>query len=336
MRKSVVVEVLRTIGGALILGVLVWYISRNEITRELEAEALIRITNAEDCRVQTDSGLPPRARVALTGPIPALERLRDAFERQAIVGKVRLTDAQRQAGGVVAVPITESTFGPLPDPRVRMRVLDREIRLNVTPMDTRVMPVRLDTDLDPSRYRLISPPSNVRVRGPRAVLAQLKEVKTERLLLSPFLEAGLSAVQQTVGIAAEQEGGRIETNDRVYVSLVFEDETVERTFESVPVGVLLTDPAFPYQATIVKEEHRTARVVVKGPRSVLENDPKIGSRILVFVAVGSARETPPREAPYLLDRQINLPEGVRLVAISGPDKVDVDIKERRAPEPTPP
>jgi len=339
MRKGAVAEVIRTAGSALLLGILVWYISRNEITQEEEVWAEVQVVNAADCIIRGEGGGVPRVRVTLTGPILSLERVRNEIERRSLVARIRLAEERLNAGGRVAVRVRAADFGTIQDPRVRLTVPDRDLDLTITPLDTRSLPVGLDTDLDKTRYRAVIVPSTVQVRGPRAVLDGLSFVLTDPVNLRQAVEAGLEDVQQTVRIAAVQQGERIDCDERVFVHAFFEEETVEKTFPNVPVRVLASQE-FPYKVGIAKAEHRTTAVTVRGPKSLLEGDPRIDEQIDVYLEVDRKEDNRwffvPRETPYLIDRRFRLPEGVTLVSMTLPETVEVDIAERAAPTPAPP
>jgi len=333
MRKGALLETLRTLVAALALGVLIWYIARNEITSEEHVEALVEVVNAEDCRVAGENGQPPRVRVVLTGPSLPLERVRDDVLREKVVGQISLTPQQRATGGDLVIPVTESIFKPLADSRVRLRLQDPRVRLVVTPLVSRRKPVSVDIpDLDPSRYRVrVLVPHEVLVRGPKPLLDRLTEVKTRPLRLADIVEAGRRDFQGNVEIAEIVDGERLECNRRgVYVDIVFGEETIEREFKSVPV-LVTAKPGFPYDVRI-EPDQQTATVVVRGPRSVILG-PQIADQILVFLTIGALK---PSTTPYLIERQYRLPEGVSLVRMSGPDKVSVDIVERTPPPAGPP
>lgn len=335
MAKGATAAFLQTALSALLLGVLVWYISRNEITRVEEAAALIEVVNAGDVEVKGENGQPPQVAVELTGPMIPLERALSDLQQQELTGQVRLTEAQRTTGGRVTIPVSQANFAPVRDPRVRLRVLDREVVLMLTPMATRTLPVRLDTNVDRTRFRATLVPSEVTVRGPKAVLDRVDAVTTETLNAKEALEIGLPGIQRTVRIAPVQDGEPIECDEPVIVTLLFEEEMVERTIPNVPVR-LLTTFDFPYQVRISQQEHRTTSITVRGPKSVVEADPHIADHIEVYLEVDDPRLIRPRPAPYLIERRYRLPDRVTFVRMSLPEKVEVDVSEPVASTPTPP
>jgi hypothetical protein len=330
---------LRTALAALLLGSLIWYISRNELSGQEEVRALVQVVDAGDARVEGESGQAPTVRVLLTGPMGPLERVRGEIERQRLVGRVRLDPQQLSAGGALTVPLTESVFPPLDerDARVRLRLIDREIRLLVTPMETRLLPVNLVSDLDPSRFSRYSVelyPSQVEVRGPKAVVGTLNAASTERLELAREVDAGQRDIQRSVAIDTSVNGRRFECSDRVWVHLKIGEELVTQTFDDVPIRILLP-PDFPFDVRIARPDERTTTVVVRGPRSLVTGDPQLAQKVLVFLVVGSPREFRPAPTPYLIERQHRLPAGLEAVGMTGPDKISVDILERK-PAATPP
>jgi len=333
MHKGAVLQSLRTLLVAFALGVLIWYIARTEIISEEQVEVAVRVVSAADCRVEGETGGPPRVSLLLTGPTPPLQRARDSVQRDKGFVRLELTGEQLAREGLLRVPATQLELKSLPDRRVRLRLLDREVPLVVTPLAKRMKRVRLVTDLDPSRYQVRGQmPHDVEVLGPKTLVDRLAEVETEPLRLREIADAGRPDFQTYIEVAKVIDGQRIECEPRsVYVDIVFGEKMATKKFKDVPVQYV-AETGFPYEVKI-EPGQRTAVVEIQGPRSVIGN-PEIRDQIVVFVKIGSSLK--PSDTPYLIERQHLLPKGVELVRISVPEKVSVDILERKAPASGPP
>jgi len=326
MRRGAILQSLRTLVAALALGVLVWYIARNEITGEEQVEVPIRVVAAGDCRVTAKNGGPPRVNVMLAGPMLPLQHARDDIRQDKEFARLELSS---EHVGELRIPTDELELKSLSDRRIRLRVVDREVRLVVTPLARLTLPVKVVTDLDPLRYSVQTTPRHVIVHGPKALLDGLTELKTEPLKLREIADAGKQpSWLGYVDIVTVLQGQRIECNEpSVYVNILFGEKVETLEVKEVPVRYV-AEPGFPYEVKI-EPGQRTATVVVHGPRSVILGNPQIRDQILVFVKIDSSLK--PSETPYLIERQHWLPEGVVLDRISVPDKVSVDILERKPP-----
>ena len=88
---------------------------------------------------------------------------------------------------------------------------------------------------------------------------------------------------------------------------------------------LLVGETFPYEVKIISKKRTD--IDLSGPKATIEQIRVKPELVLLFVDVSDLK---PRETPYELPVRAYLPEEVRL--ISPLDNIQVDIKERPAPE----
>jgi len=164
-------------------------------------------------------------------------------------------------------------------------------------------------------------PENVTVSGPAKILKNLTTIKTEEIDISgrkiPYFNAGVNLVKAI-------DDYPIEAKTTVEVIIDIRRQVEKLPLKEREIKLLLGD-GFSYEAKIISKKR--ADVELSGPKAIIEQIRVKPELALLFVDVSDLK---PRETPYDLPVRTCLPDEVRLV--SPLDNVQVDIKERPAPE----
>ena len=322
--------------GALAVAVMIWLFAAQRLTEQVDLT--LDLTIDEPPSYQIISPPQERVRLRIAGPGSLVRRLRS----EATQGYLKLSHALKPEDTEDGWMTMQPSANWLNIPEDELVQLDirgvqpRRVRFLVSEIVDRLMPVKVQFSGEPrSGYEIGEArvvPSDVKVRGPQWMLDKLQAVRTR-----PFGIGGIDAsFSGRVQLVAEEEvevsGQAVKvplslSTEAVRVYVDVKRQSVEKTFENVPVGVWTT-LNFPYAVQV--EEGANVAITVSGlPREVsgIERE-----SIQAYVDLTSlATEEIPVGKSHLYKEKvrIKLPEGVSVSsARADPESLTVTLRNQ--------
>ncbi len=307
---------------ALVLAAFLWGFAYTQNLQKTHIRYRVLFSAPQGLRVD-----PPgkEIRVAVSGPRRIVERLRSDMVRNL---EKKITEDQIKAhegedSFSVAVSITQEDVNG--DQGLIFPDLPMPITVMLSRVTTREVPVKLVVRGNPAPgYEYVPEysgvrPTRVNVTGPRSLLTgkdvciYTKEFDLSGLMSSTFF-------QPRVAIDPRIEGKPVQVDlSYVAVSVIIRPVHKERTFENVPIKILLDDQEYPYK---VATKPAVVTVTVRGPSADVAR--LTAEDISVFVRVKSTLL--PVATAYVEKPDVVVP--APLEAKVDKDNIEVEVSER--------